>query len=142
MCVCLGHRDWALCSEGEPNLAMIATSGSGITVEGSVAPTSFRPCEALPCFLADRQERNARATGQPTSVMPMVRSLLSAFSILLVFAVNGQSVSERAAVRLTATVQPATPSITLNWVPVSSTTSFTVYRKLKSASSFVHLMDG
>ncbi|TXI77428.1 MAG: fibronectin type III domain-containing protein, partial [Flavobacteriales bacterium] len=66
----------------------------------------------------------------------MVRALLSTLALFVVLAVSGQTVSERAAVRLTATVQPSTPSITLNWVPVSSTTSFTIYRKLKTATSW------
>ncbi len=68
--------------------------------------------------------------------MPMIRSILLAFAILLTVGVNAQTVSERAAVRLTATVQPGTPSITLSWVPISSTTSFTIYRKLKTATSW------
>ncbi|MGV3636607.1 MAG: thrombospondin type 3 repeat-containing protein, partial [Flavobacteriales bacterium] len=66
----------------------------------------------------------------------MVRSLLLPLAFLLALAAGGQTISERAAVRLTATVQPAAPSITLNWVPIGSTTSFTVYRKLKSATSW------
>ena len=66
----------------------------------------------------------------------MVRSLFSALALLLTLGVFGQTVSERAAVRLTATVQPGTPSITLQWVPISSTSSFTIYRKLKTATSW------
>ena len=66
----------------------------------------------------------------------MVRSLLIAFAVLLTVGANAQTSSERAAVRLTATVQPATPSITLNWVSIGSTTSLTIYRKLKSGTSW------
>ncbi len=68
--------------------------------------------------------------------MRMVRSLLIAFAVLLTVGANAQTSSERAAVRLTATVQPAAPSITLNWVAIGSTTSLTIYRKLKTGTSW------
>ncbi|MGV3637231.1 MAG: hypothetical protein ACO1NQ_06240, partial [Flavobacteriales bacterium] len=59
------------------------------------------------------------------------------FSILLAAASHlfAQSSSERAAVRITATVQN-TPSITLSWAPIASTTSISIFRKAKSATSW------
>ncbi|MCB0770681.1 MAG: thrombospondin type 3 repeat-containing protein, partial [Flavobacteriales bacterium] len=66
----------------------------------------------------------------------MARYLLSlAFSLLAVYA-GAQTVSERAAVRLNATVQASPASITLSWPSISSTSSFAIYRKVKSATSW------
>ena len=65
----------------------------------------------------------------------MLRSLTLTCLLLAAAALTAQSVSERAAVRVTATVQ-ATPAITLSWAPISSTTSLTIYRKLKTATSW------
>ena len=41
-----------------------------------------------------------------------------------------------AAVQINATVQTSTPQITLNWVGNATTTSYNIYRKLKSATSW------
>ena len=57
-------------------------------------------------------------------------------SILLGFSVNGQTISERAAVALNATAQVSPASITLSWRTVGSTTSFAIYRKLKTGTSW------
>ncbi|HRH68063.1 MAG TPA: T9SS type A sorting domain-containing protein [Flavobacteriales bacterium] len=64
----------------------------------------------------------------------MLRPIALVFSTLLTVLSFSQTVSERAAVRLTATVQ--TSSITLNWVSMPSTTSLTIYRKTKSATTW------
>jgi PKD repeat protein len=40
------------------------------------------------------------------------------------------------AVQVSAVVQTSTPQITLNWVPGASTNGYTIYRKLKSATSW------
>ncbi|MBL7954185.1 MAG: T9SS type A sorting domain-containing protein [Flavobacteriales bacterium] len=65
----------------------------------------------------------------------MLRSLTLTIALLTTAAAIAQSSSERAAVRVTATVQN-TPSITLSWAPIASTTSLTIYRKAKSATSW------
>ncbi len=64
----------------------------------------------------------------------MLRPITLICSALLTVLSFSQTVSERAAVRLTATVQTA--SITLNWVTMPSTTSLSVYRKTKSSTSW------
>ncbi|MBP6642684.1 MAG: hypothetical protein KA186_06330, partial [Flavobacteriales bacterium] len=66
----------------------------------------------------------------------MARSLLTLFLSIVASLVMSQSSSERAAVRLNATVQASPASITLSWTALSSTSSITVYRKLKSATSW------
>ena len=66
----------------------------------------------------------------------MIRNYLTILSLVLVSLLSAQTVSERAAVRLTVSVQPGTPSITLSWPAMGSTSSFTVYRKLKTATSW------
>ncbi|MBL7953112.1 MAG: T9SS type A sorting domain-containing protein [Flavobacteriales bacterium] len=65
----------------------------------------------------------------------MLRYLLLPLAIALALTTVAQSSSEKAAVRITATVQ-ATPSITLNWASLSGTTSLNIYRKLKSGTSW------
>ncbi|MCB9165276.1 MAG: T9SS type A sorting domain-containing protein [Flavobacteriales bacterium] len=65
----------------------------------------------------------------------MLRSLTLPLFLFTALVLSAQSVSERAAVRVTATVQ-STPAITLSWAPISSTTSLTIYRKLKTATSW------
>lgn len=60
--------------------------------------------------------------------------------ILFGSSVDGQTISERAAVALNATAQVSPPSITLSWRTMGSTTSFSVYRKLKTASSWGSVM--
>ena len=64
----------------------------------------------------------------------MLRPITLVFNILLTVLSFSQTTSERAAVRLTATVQAA--SITLNWVTMPSTTSLSVHRKTKSATAW------
>ena len=64
----------------------------------------------------------------------MARSLITFLALFWVFSAIGQTASERGAVRLTATVQ--TSSISLSWVAIPSTTSLTIYRKIKSATSW------
>ncbi|MBX2971943.1 MAG: hypothetical protein KF797_02470 [Flavobacteriales bacterium] len=67
----------------------------------------------------------------------MLRHLTLSLSLALLStaALIAQSSSERAAVRMTATVQTS-PSITLSWAPISSTTALTIYRKTKAATSW------
>ncbi len=66
----------------------------------------------------------------------MRRSLLTLlFSASMIGAV-AQTASQKAAVQLSATGQAATPSITLAWTSMASTTSITIYRKLKTATSW------
>ncbi len=65
----------------------------------------------------------------------MLRSLIASSLLLVATFLAAQSSSERAAVRVTATVQN-TPAITLSWAPISSTTALTIYRKSKSATSW------
>lgn len=65
----------------------------------------------------------------------MLRSFLLSISLLTTAILTAQSSSERAAVRITATVQ-TTPAITLSWAPIASTTSLTIYRKTKTATSW------
>ncbi|HNR53609.1 MAG TPA: hypothetical protein PKJ19_00460, partial [Flavobacteriales bacterium] len=65
----------------------------------------------------------------------MLRSLTLPLFLFVALVLSAQSVSERAAVRVTATVQTS-PAITLSWAPISNTTSLTIYRKLKSATSW------
>lgn len=70
------------------------------------------------------------------SLIPsMIRSFFLALYVLVSALAAAQSSSERAAVRITATVQ-ATPSVTLSWASIASTTSITIYRKLKTATSW------
>ncbi len=68
-------------------------------------------------------------------MMRLPRTLTLSLVVLLTTTLFAQSSSERAAVRITATVQ-ATPSITLSWAPIASTTSLTIYRKTKTATSW------
>ena len=62
-----------------------------------------------------------------------------ALLILFLFcqlAVLGQSPSENASVKLWASVQASPPRITLNWVHHPGTSSVTIYRKLKNATTW------
>ncbi len=70
----------------------------------------------------------------------MIRTIHStAFVASLVFGVPsllpGQTLSQRAAVQLSAVVQEQPPSITLQWVPITGSTSITLHRKLRSSTS-------
>jgi PKD repeat protein len=64
----------------------------------------------------------------------MRKILLAAFS-LLVLNSSGQ-VTADAAVQISVITNSTTPSITLNWVGNSSTTSYSIYRKLKTATAW------
>ena len=66
----------------------------------------------------------------------MMRHLFSICLVLLVSASLAQTSSQRAAVQLSATVQASPPRITLSWASMSSTTSITIFRKLKTATSW------
>jgi hypothetical protein len=66
----------------------------------------------------------------------MNRTLLVLACIVSSFQLLAQTSSQRAAVLLSATVQSNPPSITLNWTTVSNTSSLSIYRKLKSSTSW------
>jgi hypothetical protein len=66
----------------------------------------------------------------------MQRILASAFVFLIVLGAYAQTSSQRASVQLSASVQASPPRITLNWTSFSSTTSITIYRKLRAASTW------
>lgn len=66
----------------------------------------------------------------------MLRNLILSFSIILALGAVAQSSSEKAAVRIVATVQASPASITLNWASLASTTSLTIYRKMKTGTSW------
>lgn len=62
------------------------------------------------------------------------------FTLLIIifcypFAIFSQAVSDPA-VQINVTVQTSTPQITLNWVGNATTTNYTVYRKLKTGTSW------
>ena len=65
----------------------------------------------------------------------MLRILLFTLSLVLALGISAQSSSEKAAVRITATVSTA-PSITLNWASIGSTSSLTIFRKTKTSTSW------
>lgn len=66
----------------------------------------------------------------------MKRHLLVLALATMGFAALAQTSSQRAAVQLSATVQASPPRITLSWPAMASTTSITIYRKLKTATSW------
>src|SRR5688572_22586162 len=68
--------------------------------------------------------------------LPMGRYLALYASLLLVVVASAQTSSQRAAVQLTATVQNSPARITLNWPTAASTSSITIYRKLRSATTW------
>lgn len=70
----------------------------------------------------------------------MMRSVLSCAALSLAIGALAQSSSERAAVQLTASVQASPPSITLSWKAIAGTTSFQVYRKLRSDAAWGSLL--
>jgi hypothetical protein len=73
----------------------------------------------------------------PISILVALKRLPAmALAMLLVLAACGQSASDRTAVKLSATVSEAPPAITLQWQPISNSTSFTIYRKSTTASSW------
>lgn len=66
-----------------------------------------------------------------------MKNILCFLAILLFsFPVNAQSASERAAVSVNASVQASPASITLSWKPIGGTSSFAIYRKLKTATTW------
>ena len=73
---------------------------------------------------------------QARSSMILRRSLFVLLITTQVLVANAQTASQKAAVQLSATVQASTSTITLAWTSLSSTTSITVYRKLKSATTW------
>src|SRR5690348_7946450 len=66
----------------------------------------------------------------------MLRYTLLLLSALLAFRGVAQTPSERAAVMVSATVSATPASVTLNWTALSSTSSITIYRKAKTATSW------
>ncbi|HMC97410.1 MAG TPA: hypothetical protein VKG92_07155, partial [Flavobacteriales bacterium] len=66
----------------------------------------------------------------------MQRHLLLAAGLLLAIAGNAQTSAQKAAVQLSATMQNSPARITLNWTSAASTTSITIYRKLRSATTW------
>ncbi|MBK6829943.1 MAG: T9SS type A sorting domain-containing protein [Flavobacteriales bacterium] len=68
--------------------------------------------------------------------MILQRSLFVLLMTVQVIGATAQTASQKAAVQLSATVQASTSTITLAWTSLPSTTSITIYRKLKSATSW------
>jgi len=68
--------------------------------------------------------------------MILQRSLFVLLMTVQVIGATAQTASQKAAVQLSATVQASTSTITLTWTSLPSTTSITIYRKLKSATSW------
>ncbi|MBK8498112.1 MAG: thrombospondin type 3 repeat-containing protein [Flavobacteriales bacterium] len=66
----------------------------------------------------------------------MQRLLTASIAFLIAFTGVAQTSSQRASVQLSATVQSSPPAITLAWTTLASTTSITIYRKLRSATSW------
>ncbi|MBK7553694.1 MAG: thrombospondin type 3 repeat-containing protein [Flavobacteriales bacterium] len=67
----------------------------------------------------------------------MERRIVSLFAAFLIVATSiAQSVSVTNSVQLYATAQAAPARITLNWTTHPSTTGFTIYRKLRSATTW------
>lgn len=67
---------------------------------------------------------------------PMIRSIAFLLAVVHVLVSHGQTSSERAAVQLSAVAQASPAAITLTWTSIASTTSLTVYRKLRSATGW------
>ena len=68
--------------------------------------------------------------------LPTSRSLFLVATLLLATAVGAQTSSEKASVKLAAVAQSSPARITLSWTSLANTTSITVYRKLKSATTW------
>ena len=66
----------------------------------------------------------------------MLRPTTFLLGLLITVQVIAQTSSQRAAVALSATVQKNPALITLSWTALPSTTSITIYRKLKTATSW------
>lgn len=66
-----------------------------------------------------------------------MKNILCILAFFLIGAsMNAQSISERSAVAINASAQVSPASITLSWRAIGSTTSFAIYRKLKTATSW------
>ena len=67
----------------------------------------------------------------------MIRSIhAAAAAVLFAYSVGAQTASQVSAVQVQAVVQAAPPSITLSWPAFANTTGITIYRKLRSASTW------
>lgn len=64
------------------------------------------------------------------------RLLSTAVSAALLFTACAQSSSQRSAVRIGAAVTSTPPAITLTWLPESGSTSYSVFRKLPTATAW------
>ena len=67
---------------------------------------------------------------------PMQRILTASLLLLIALTSVAQTSSQKASVQLSATVQASPPTITLAWTTLASTTSITIYRKLKTGTSW------
>jgi hypothetical protein len=66
----------------------------------------------------------------------MTRSLVSLLALLLALAVSAQTLSQKNSVPVQALAQSSPTGIVLSWPTLASTTSITIYRKLRSATSW------
>lgn len=67
---------------------------------------------------------------------PMLRSSIALLVLLIAVKALSQTNSEAASVALSAAVQKSPARITLSWTTLPSTTSITIYRKLRSATTW------
>ncbi len=79
----------------------------------------------------------SKGTCWNASNMAQMQRILTV-SLLLSIALSSaaQTSSQKASVQLSATVQVSPPTITLAWTALASTTSITIYRKLKTGTSW------
>ncbi|MEO8590705.1 MAG: hypothetical protein ABI432_15125, partial [Flavobacteriales bacterium] len=68
--------------------------------------------------------------------LPMVRHIFLTTGLFLALGGSAQTLSQQAAVQLSATVQSSPARITVSWATAASTTSITIYRKLRSATTW------
>ena len=66
----------------------------------------------------------------------MIRSLLFAMAVAVAKLLEAQSPSLISAVQISANVQSSPASITLTWAPLAGSSGFTIYRKLKAATTW------
>lgn len=66
----------------------------------------------------------------------MIRTIHSTLlaALFLPSLIQAQTLSQRAAVQLSAIVQEQPPAIVLQWVPIAGSSSFTIHRKLRSST--------
>ncbi len=69
----------------------------------------------------------------------MLRTSLILLGLAWALALSAQTASQKEAVQLSATIQAAPPSITLNWVSFSSATGYTIYRKTRSEAAWTSI---